>query len=136
MSFYSNKNILVAGAGGITGHSAVKRLLDEGAYVRASIHNSSTYDIQHPRLEVKKYDFMNKEECTDAVKDIEIVIDSLAYVPGRKELANSPMTFLRHNLMLFMNLAEAACESKVDRISYIGSSAVYPDRQWALEENE
>jgi GDP-L-fucose synthase len=136
MGFYSGKNILVAGAGGITGHSAVKRLLEEGAYVRAAIHNSNTYDIQHPNLEIKKYDFLKKEDCIDAVKDIEIVIDSLAYVPGRKELTKSPMSFLRHNLMLFMNLAEAACEAKVDRISYIGSSAVYPDRQWELEENE
>ena len=54
MSFYTSKNILVAGASGITGHSMVKRLLEEGAFVRATIHNSNSYDIKHSNLEVKK----------------------------------------------------------------------------------
>ena len=34
---YNNKNVLVTGAAGISGHSMVKRLLDEGSYVRASV---------------------------------------------------------------------------------------------------
>ena len=33
---YNNKNVLVTGAAGISGHSMVKRLLDEGSHV--SIH--------------------------------------------------------------------------------------------------
>ena len=136
MSFYTSKNILVAGASGITGHSMVKRLLEEGAFVRATIHNSNSYDIKHSNLEVKKYNFMNIEECIDAVKDMDIVMDSLAYVPGRKRQQEFPMEFVRHNLFLFMNLVEAACGAKVDRMSYIGSSAVYPDYVTPLRESE
>lgn len=136
MGFYNNKNILVAGANGITGHSAVKRLLDEGAFVRAAIHNSNTYDIQHQNLEVKRYDFMNIDECASAVKDMDIVIDSVAYVPGRKEYSLAPLKFIRHNLYLFMNLVEAACNAKIDRMSYIGSSAVYPEVSYAVKEFE
>ena len=37
MSFYSGKNILITGAAGITGQSAIRRLLDEGAFIRASV---------------------------------------------------------------------------------------------------
>jgi GDP-L-fucose synthase len=136
MGFYNGKNVLIAGAGGIVGHAAVKRLLHEGAHVRATIHTANEYDIQDVRLEIKKYDFMNIEDCVNAVKDMEIVIDCLAYVPGREKQSALPMPFIRHNLFLFMNLAEAACEAKVDRFGFIGSSAVYPSSNTPLKENE
>jgi nucleoside-diphosphate-sugar epimerase len=44
MSFYSGKNVLVTGAAGITGQAAVKRLLDEGAFVRASVYKNKKFE--------------------------------------------------------------------------------------------
>ena len=70
MSFYNKKNILVTGAAGITGHSAIKRLLDEGAYVRATVYNNRNLDIHHKNLEIVKCDLMNHEDCIKVLNEI------------------------------------------------------------------
>lgn len=136
MGFYSGKNILVAGAGGICGHAIVKRLLDEGANVRASIHTQRTYDIAHPRLRVSTFDFMNFNECVDAVKDMDIVINSVAYVRGAQAQSNSPMPIIRNNVSPGINLAEASCVEGVDLFGVIGSSVMYPDVSYPVKESE
>ena len=57
MGFYSGKNVLVTGAGGIAGHSTVKKLLEQGANVRATIYKSRGLDIpSNPNLEVVRCD--------------------------------------------------------------------------------
>jgi GDP-L-fucose synthase len=136
MGFYEGKRILVAGAAGISGHAAVRRLLKEGAYIRATIHSQDTYEISHPNMEVRKFDFMKKEDCAEAVKDMDIVINCVAYIRGAKGQTASPMPLVRNNLFPFMNLAEAACEEGVDRFSFVGSSTAYPDVPYPVREDE
>ena len=63
MGFYTGKNVLVTGAAGITGHAAVKRLLNEGAYVRATVFSNRKLGIEHPNLEVVQCDLMQHEDC-------------------------------------------------------------------------
>ena len=53
---YNNKNVLVTGAAGISGHSMVKRLLDEGSNVRATVYNTRKLNLpEHKNLEVIKF---------------------------------------------------------------------------------
>lgn len=136
MSFYTGKNVLVAGAGGISGHAAVRRLLNEGASIRATVHSQSTYDMSHPNMEVRQYEFLNYDECLDACRDMDIVINCVAYIRGAKGQTASPMPLVRGNLFPFMNLAEAACEVGVDRFSFVGSSTAYPDIRYPVKEDD
>jgi GDP-L-fucose synthase len=136
MGFYTDKKVLVAGGGGISGHAAVRRLLAEGAHVLTTIHNQDTYDIVHPNLEVRKYDFMKKADCAEAVKGQEIVFNCVAYIRGAKGQTATPMPLVTNNLIPFMYLAEAACEEGVDRFSFVGSSTAYPEAEYPIKESE
>ncbi len=137
MGFYTGKNVLVAGAGGISGHAAVRRLIKEGANIRATIHSQDTYDIVDPQIkEVMKVDFLSMEDCEKAVKDMDIVINCVAYIRGAKGQTASPMPLVRGNLFPFMNLVEAACLTGVDRFSFVGSSTAYPDAGYPIKESE
>ena len=42
---YNNKNVLVTGAAGISGHAMVKRLLDEGSFVRATVYTKRKLNL-------------------------------------------------------------------------------------------
>jgi len=84
MSFYTNKNVLVTGAAGITGHSAVKRLLDEGAHVRATVYSNRKLNIKHPNLEVIQCDLMKHEDCMRVLKDMDICFNFVAFIKGAK----------------------------------------------------
>jgi uncharacterized protein YbjT (DUF2867 family) len=72
MGFYKNKNVLITGAAGITGHAAIRRLLEEGAYVRAVEFKNRKVKLQHDNLEIVRHDLMQHNECMSALKDIDI----------------------------------------------------------------
>ncbi len=138
MSFYTNKNVLVTGAAGITGHSAVKRLLDEGAYVRATVFSKRKLDIVHKNLETVQCDLMKHDDCMNVLKDIDICFNFVAFIKGAKGQSDSrnSLDLVRNNLFPSINMFDAAVRLKLDRFGFIGSSTMYPDVDYAVKEEE
>ena len=101
MGFYKGKNVLVTGAAGITGHAAVKRLLAEGANVRATVHSNRRLKIPpHDNLEVVKCDLMIHEDCMTVLEGIDVVFNFVAFIRGAKgqtEYGNA-LDLVRNNL--------------------------------------
>jgi len=134
---FNNKNILVAGSAGLTGHEAVQQLLDRGAYVRATVFNSSDgnhrkLSVSHPRLEIVPCDLSVYEDAANAVHDMDMVINCAASICGAKGQTENPWKLIRKNLVPYTNLIEASCVAGVDRFAFIGSSTMYPERGLSL----
>lgn len=138
MSFYKNKNVLITGAAGITGHSAVKRLLDEGAHVRATVFSKRKLNLYHKNLEVIQCDLMNHEDCMKVLKDMDICFNFVAFIKGAKGQTDSKnsLDLVRNNLFPSINMFDAAVRSKIDRFGFVGSSTMYPDVSHAVNEDE
>jgi GDP-L-fucose synthase len=138
MSFYTNKNVLVTGAAGITGHSAVKRLLDEGSHVRATVYSNRKLNIKHPNLEVIQCDLMKHEDCMRVLKDMDICFNFVAFIKGAKGQSDSKnsLDLVKNNLFPSINMFDAAVRSNLDRFGFIGSSTMYPDVDYAVKEEE
>lgn len=139
MSFYTGKKVLVTGAAGITGHAAVKRLLEEGAFVRATVFESRKLNIDdHPNLEIVKADLMNHEDCMCVLEGIEVVFNFVAFIRGAKgqtEYSNA-LDLVRNNLFTSINMIDAAVRSKTPLFGFIGSSTMYPDVSHPVNEDE
>lgn len=138
MSFYKNKNVLITGGAGITGHAAIKRMLKEGAHVRATQYTSRKLNIEHKNLEIVQCDLMNHEDCMSVLKDMDICLNFVAYIRGAKGQTD-PTNFLnlvRRNLFPSINMFDAAVRSKIDRFGFIGSSTMYPNVSRAVTEDE
>jgi GDP-L-fucose synthase len=139
MGFYTKKNVLVTGAAGITGHAAVKRLLDEGAYVRATVHTNRELKIDpHENLEVVQCDLMRHEDCMNILKGIHVVFNFVAFIRGAKgqtEYGNA-LDLVRNNLFTSVNMIDAAVRSKTPLFGFIGSSTMYPDVSHSVSEDE
>jgi len=138
MSFYNKKNVLVTGAAGITGYSAVKRLLDDGANVRAAVYSNRKLNIKHPNLEVIQCDLMKHEDCMIVLKDMDICFNFVAFIKGAKGQSDSKnsLDLVRNNLFPSINMFDAAVRSKLDRFGFVGSSTMYPDVSYAVNEDE
>ena len=138
MSFYTNKNVLVTGAAGITGQSAVKRLLNEGSYVRAAVYSNRKLNIKHPNLEVIQCDLMKHEDCMSVLKDMDICFNFVAFIKGAKGQSDSKnsLDLVKNNLFPSINMFDAAVRSKLDRFGFIGSSTMYPDVDYPVTEDE
>jgi GDP-L-fucose synthase len=135
MSFYTGKNVLVTGAAGLIGTSVVRKLLAQGAHVRAVI-NSRPLKLTHQNLQVTKADLMDLEHCQLSVCDMDIVINLAAYLISADSQKKYPTSLIRNNLMITSNMMDAACHEEVERFGVVSSSTLYPDVDSPMTETD
>ena len=137
MGYYTNKNVLVTGAAGIAGHSTVKKLLAEGAHVKATVYTSKKLDIpKHQNLEVIRCNLHSYKKCLEITKDMDIVFNLVAYIRGAKSQTEAPIDLVRNNIVPAVNMMDASVRSGVHRFGFIGSSTMYPDVSYPVKEDE
>lgn len=136
MGMFKDKSVLVTGAAGLCGHAAVKRLLQEGAYVKAVTHTTRSLDIIDPRLTVETANLLDYDACLSVTKDIDIVVNFVAYLRGAKGQSESPADLVRRNVVPNINVIDAACKNRVGVFGFVGSSTCYPDVAYPVKEDE
>lgn len=132
---FDRKNVLITGAAGLVGHALVKEALNRGANVRAVVNNRNLC-VTDPKLQIVKHDLSNYSECLQACKDMDIVLNCVAFIRGALGQSEHPMSLIRSNLIPSVNMIEAACEQKVSRFGFIGSSTMYPNVSYPVTESE
>ena len=134
---YNNKNVLVTGAAGISGHSMVKRLLDEGSHVRATVYTKRKLNLpKHKNLEIIKADLNSHNKCLDITKDMDVVFNFVAFIRGAGGQIENQVNLVRNNVVPTINMLDACVKSKVDKVGFIGSSTIYPDSDYPVKEDE
>ena len=134
--FYKEKNVLVAGGAGMIGQSLVKKLLDQGAYVRATQYKSRKLTLAHKNLQVIPCDLRNEDEALPVFKDMEIVFLAAAEVVGAKVIKEDPSRIIMSDLDLHARLLYLASKTGADRCSFVSSSYVYPHSSRPNKEEE
>lgn len=124
--FYRGKNVLVAGGAGLVGQSLVRKLLEEGASVRATQYRSRKITFGHKNLQVVSCDLRNDDEAREVFKDMEIVFLTAGAVGGAKQIKEDPSSLIMANLELRSRQIHLAARSGVERCGFISSSYVYP----------
>ena len=134
---YNNKNVLVTGAAGISGHSMVKRLLDEGSFVRATVYTKRKLNLpKHKNLEIIKADLNSHIKCLDMTRDMDVVFNFVAFIRGAEGQVENQVNLVRNNVVPTINMLDACVKSKVDKVGFIGSSTMYPDADYPVKEDE
>lgn len=136
MTFYKNKNVLITGGAGITGHAMIEKMIEEGAYVRATEYKNRKIKIKHKNLEVVSCDLMRHEDCMSSLKDMDICFNFVAFIRGAKGQTESHnhLDLVRKNLFPSINMLDAAVKTKIDRFGFIGSSTMYPNTSELMKE--
>jgi GDP-D-mannose 3',5'-epimerase len=124
-------NILVTGAGGFIGHHLVKRLKDEGNFVRG-------IDIKYPEFEKSAADefwlkdlrhsanashsFNGEPSC---VREFDEVYNLAADMGGIGYITLYLADIARNNILINVNMLAAAVRWKVGKYLYTSSACVY-----------
>ncbi len=129
------KKILVTGGGGFIGTNTVKRLLAEGADVKATCHKRG------PRFPIDGVEYLHsdlteKEDCLRVTKGMDAVVLTAAFVAGAQGMLKSPMQLVTDTVILNLRVLEAASDNGVKKCIYISSGMVYPFSKEPLTEEE
>jgi GDP-L-fucose synthase len=115
MAFWSDKNILVTGGKGFLGSFVVEKLIERGVRPeKIRIPTSGEMDLRI------------WENCRKAVEGIDVVIHLAARVGGIGFNQENPGTLFYDNLMMGVQLMEAARQKGVEKFVAVGTICAYP----------
>lgn len=120
------QKILVTGAGGFIGSHLVKRLKDEGYWVRGVDiklpEYSKTYADQFELLDLRR-----RDDCLQATRNVDTVFSLAANMGGIGWTHEAPAAILYDNLLISTNTLEASRVNGAENIFYASSACVYPN---------
>ncbi|MEW5911537.1 MAG: NAD-dependent epimerase/dehydratase family protein [Thermodesulfobacteriota bacterium] len=132
---FANKNVLISGGNGFIGSNLVRRLLAEGANVRATIHRHEPV-INDESIEYIRCDLTKGEDCAKACRHMDYVFMCAAVTSGASVMEKTPLVHLTPNLIMNARLLEAAYEAQVKKILFISSNTVYPVSEFPVKEED
>lgn len=125
MSYLKDKQVLVTGGSGLTGSHLVKRLVEEGAKVTTTWH--SKFDSSSLEAKYVYADLLDRRVCDSLCKGKEYVFHCAASVAGAAVMASTPLVHIAPNIIMNVNVLEAAYNAGVSKVLCFGSTTSYPN---------
>ncbi|MDA4129236.1 MAG: NAD-dependent epimerase/dehydratase family protein [Thaumarchaeota archaeon] len=126
------KRALVAGAGGFIGHHLVNRLKSEGYYVRG-------VDLKYPEFEPTMADdfiiadLRGPGEAFEATHSMDDVYQLAADMGGIGYITSNLADIARNNVLINVNMLDAAVANNIKRYLYTSSACIYPRSHQLIE---
>ena len=117
------------------GVNLIKRLLDEGADIRATLHNNKAV-LNDNRIEYFSGDLRLEKDCQKAVSGIDYVFMCAANTSGAKIMATTPLVHLTPNILMNMQMLQAAYAAGVKKFLFISTNTVYPLTDFPVKESD
>jgi GDP-L-fucose synthase len=132
---FANARVLVTGGAGFIGSHLVRRLLELRAEVTATLHESEPV-VEDPRVRYVRADLRRPEDCRRASAGAEYVFMCAANTSGAAVMEKTPLVHLTPNMVMNLQMLEAAYEAGARKFLFISSNTVYPVTEHPVKEHE
>ena len=139
---WSNKKILITGAGGFIGSHLTERLAELGADVRAFVHYNALgrwgwLDVLPIRdeIEVIAGDISDRDSVRQAMQDVDIVFH-LAALIGIPYSCYAPLSYVQTNIIGTLNILQNARQLGLERIVHTSTSEAYGSARYVPIDEE
>ena len=132
---FKNANVVVTGGTGFVGVNLIKRLLDIGANVTATLHSRNRV-ITDERIRYVRGDLRRQEDCAAAVQGADYVFMCAANTSGAAVMDKTPLAHLTPNILMNVSMLDAAYRAGVKKFLFISSNTVYPLTDYPVKEDD
>lgn len=121
----------------MAGSSILRYLVNKvpGVKVRASWHNLEPV-FRDSQVEYIKGDLRSLDYCRKMSAGCDCLIMSAAFAGGAGFIRQFPWKHMKENLLMNMQILEAAQLEKVRRVIFVASATVYQDFEGSIKEDE
>jgi nucleoside-diphosphate-sugar epimerase len=130
--FWKGRRVLVAGGSGFIGSHLTELLLIKGADVTVTMSpsksNNGTKNIYHviDKIKIVTADLTDYQACRDVCRNQDVVLNT-AHVDGSVAFKKKHPAFIfRQNMLITLNMLEAASKLGVGNYLIISSTDIYP----------
>ncbi len=121
------KRLLVTGGGGFLGSHLAKRLRDSGSFVRVADLKLNGHGLGRYCDEELLLDLRDPGNCLRALEGMDEVYNLAANMGGIGFITMVGAEVMRDNLLINVNMLEAARIKGVEKFLFSSSACVYPD---------
>ena len=132
---FKGRNVLVTGGAGFVGTNLIRRFVELGANVRATLHEKGE-KIKDKKIEYIKCDLLRPEDCRDVCRNMEYVFLCAAVTSGAAVMEKTPLVHLTPNLIMNALMLEATYAAGVKKTLFISTNAVYPVTDYPVKEDD
>jgi GDP-L-fucose synthase len=127
-AYFDGRRVCVTGGSGFIGSHAVEQLLQLGARPVVPTRQEAPPFLEHltAEVEVRRLDLSSRAEAEAALDGTSVVLNLAASVGGISCNASHPATVFQANMRSFLNVADAAARTGVERLLVTSSACIYP----------
>lgn len=128
------KTVLITGATGLIGSSVVEKL--------KQIPNCKVVAVYHKNHKLTggvlyaEGDLLNSDFCDKITKNVDVIFHCAANSSGAAVQETNPLTFVKPNVIMNLNLFEAAHSNDVKKIIWLASTTGYPYSEEPITEDK